>query len=1277
MSLSAAQNPIWSHVQRGLVYPSPHAIYAIFFRRSGGGGKALTKEVLHDLLKDLRDHVHDHLQSAHTSAVAGVGFPLWREWANGAALPPGMGYLLPDAGNPATSAVFARSNGTIIDSAGDLWFHIKSANAEHCTRVLDFIRTRLETEEACVDPQRTLVQPAARKTGSYGDDPGKVIGCRFSENLNNATDPLSLEQNVLIDEEGPHRGASYVFAQRFHLNWSHILNMTPEQIEDLVGRTTGDVLIPSRDSRSHIKCARVQDDAGDTMQILRLSLPFGQSPAIHNADLLAKGANLRDEDGIFFAAYAKSVQVFEKILDSQIGPETGLMRDRVLAEVRSDAGGFFYVPSQDELGLEPVELPRTNADVSRYPGMDWTLLDRHFDQRSPNGLMFYNHKDYLFMMSTAAGDDRKRLDPPTHRVITLLANAFSRWQDNWYFDRKQQELEHLCAYVARKYGPQKAAEVMSLSVAERMGWTVKVSLGDVFASHEYGFRGRRQDKYGNWINGADTYHIHPQELIVGGLPNIGLGQGRYVIDYARKDEQIQNFFAGLSYASGVGHTVPAFQRALDKGVGGMIAEAAALRDAASDQGKREFYAGVVLALEGVSDHCLAFARLASEMAERAENDEDRENLSGIRMRMEKLATQKPSSMLEAAQLIFTLHAALHLTGEPTAIGRLDQMLAPFYEADRKAGLIDEERAQEIIDCFWIKVGEKVQLNRTMVEDHQPYGNLAMGGMSGNYPQGAANNQWIQQVTVGGTVADDAKGDGKPAYNDVTLFCIRAARRLPLNAPCLSLRTRRDMPDKILREAALALLSGGAHPILLSDEKVIPGLVASGEGVGDGKEPTAYTPVREKANGTWSSEVPLRYARDYACDGCYEPQLSGVSWFTLGGLTTPQVLEATLNQGKAWASAGPIWFRGQRISFTSPPSTEIHSFEQLVDLFFEHLRWMYAKQADGTVGVFGQMSAICPSPLLSALTAGCLEKGLDYYAGGPLFNVIAPGFTGLSTVIDSLWAIKKMVFDPAAAATSLPHLVEALICNWGESMQEPFVSVLEGPARIAARAENYRKLRQTAMKVPKFGRGNADVDAFGGQILRRVAETARSVFTEPEAPTAQKMVALANKLGTTEQPFGGFQIQPGVGTFENYVEFGGQCGASADGRHSGDPIASDLSPSPGFADLPVSQQTTSFLEALGAYTGNTDGYSDGAPADFSIREEFPADALARCLRAFADGAGSNLLTVTCANPETMAAAEKDPEKYDVLRVRMGGWTEFFVAMFPAHQAQHERRPMQST
>jgi pyruvate-formate lyase len=243
------------------------------------------------------------------------------------------------------------------------------------------------------------------------------------------------------------------------------------------------------------------------------------------------------------------------------------------------------------------------------------------------------------------------------------------------------------------------------------------------------------------------------------------------------------------------------------------------------------------------------------------------------------------------------------------------------------------------------------------------------------------------------------------------------------------------------------------------------------------------------------------------------------------------------------------------------------------------------------------------------------------------------------------------------------------------MVEPFVSTLAGPARIQGQAERYVNLREVALALPKFGRGDAEVDRFGSELIERVARTAVEVFTSPEAPTAQKMVELARRLGTVEKPFGGFQVQPGVGTFENYLEFGAGFGASADGRRLGDPLASDLSPSPSPADLPADHRSRSFLGVLEGYTGaGTRAMWDGAPTDLNIDEEFPAESLVQVLEAFAAGAGSNILTVTCASPSTFEGAERDPEKYDLVRVRMGGWTEFFVAMFPGHQEQHRRRPL---
>ena len=76
---------------------------------------------------------------------------------------------------------------------------------------------------------------------------------------------------------------------------------------------------------------------------------------------------------------------------------------------------------------------------------------------------------------------------------------------------------------------------------------------------------------------------------------------------------------------------------------------------------------------------------------------------------------------------------------------------------------------------------------------------------------------LLQMTVGGYGPN-----GKDACNDVTMMCLKASRRLPLNAPCLSLRLTPHTPQKYKQEAAKAILSGGAHPILFCDDKMVQG-----------------------------------------------------------------------------------------------------------------------------------------------------------------------------------------------------------------------------------------------------------------------------------------------------------------------------------------------------------------------------------------------------------------------------------------------------------------------
>lgn len=75
-----------------------------------------------------------------------------------------------------------------------------------------------------------------------------------------------------------------------------------------------------------------------------------------------------------------------------------------------------------------------------------------------------------------------------------------------------------------------------------------------------------------------------------------------------------------------------------------------------------------------------------------------------------------------------------------------------------------------------------------------------------------------QITVGG-----CNEKGEDVCNEITLMCLKACRRLPLNAPCISLRLTKSTPLEVKQAAVDALLSGGAHPILYHDEKMVAGM----------------------------------------------------------------------------------------------------------------------------------------------------------------------------------------------------------------------------------------------------------------------------------------------------------------------------------------------------------------------------------------------------------------------------------------------------------------------
>lgn len=1193
MSASQLRNEqVLEQTQSGLMFFPQHGIYLTI---SLADTSDAAKERVFALAGSLEEEC-GRLSSAGAATNFVIAFnpELWSSWTGGP--PPGQS----GDGSILGSSAHFRDNW----AASHVWLFLKSDAAGNCAELQAFVAGQLGELAADID-----VTAAAQR------EDGKVLDHHFNDGITSPSDPIGVIGPIVHDDDDAFAGGTWAFTQRFVVDWATYGPQNIDAKEDIIGRGIDGSIIPDDDPHSHIRRARVFDQNQSNVTVLRQALPFGSSPTAHSR-----------EEGIYFIAFASSTSAFEQILTNMAGGSDGTPPDKLLTIVNSNAGGYFYVPGRAALGLS-TSLSRDDFEPSDF----WKI-------RGGNNYMFFNGNDYINAMSTGKYTPG---DAPSDRILALAAETFARWRDNWYVLRDIPKVPHLKNYLEKD-----EQWILDAPVAIRKGTAIKKSLTQVHTTSHYPLT---EEDY-SWQ--ADTFRIHPGDVLFGVMPELSLARGKEVMPYLKEgDEQISSYLLGVSEGGMVGHVVPDHTVILEHGLAALIEDLKGRAETADNAATKEFYQSAQLALEGVQGWCLNYAALAEAMAADTPDTRswEKENLLSLAARARKLSTDKPETFVEGVQTVLMMHCCLHLIGNPVAIGRLDQYLADLYRNDSD---VTPEQAQEAIDALWVKLDEKAIHNRHYVTDHLGPGMTAVPYSGGNFPQGSAINQWIQQITVGGYTRD-----GEGGCNDVTQMCLKASRRLPLNAPCLSLRLYPGMPSEVIQEAAKALLSGGAHPILFQDDRMVTGLHQF-------------------------SKFPLEDARDYACDGCYEPMINGRTEFTFGTVPPLDALEMAINQGATIMGTGVVHLRGLQQGHRTPPAEEIHSFEEIQELMQMHLRWLIVRLFNGILANYGNIGKVSPGALLSVMMKGCVESGKDIYSGGAMYHLISPMFVGMSTTIDSLYAIRKLVYDDSTAVTTLPELLECLRSDWGHNFTEPFQSTLAGKERAEVKGRWFKEMRQIALDLPKFGTGHPEVDELGAWLADSVCSIARDLMENPPGLFAETLDNIRKNYGAE------MHMTPGIGTFEEYDAAGENSAASADGRRWAQPYPSDFSPTPVPQDLPpIPQDVNAAQPRRDSYRDIYEGMkswdnpaiyhqiSNASPVDLNIREDFSEDDLVEFITRYAngDGVGSNLITVSCGDPNTYAAAETEPERYELVRVRMGGWSEFFAAMFPVHQEQHRRRP----
>ncbi len=354
--------------------------------------------------------------------------------------------------------------------------------------------------------------------------------------------------------------------------------------------------------------------------------------------------------------------------------------------------------------------------------------------------------------------------------------------------------------------------------------------------------------------------------------------------------------------------------------------------------------------------------------------------------------------------------------------------------------------------------------------------------------------------------------------------------------------------------------------------------------------------------------PIEDARDYSNDGCWECIIPGRTNFGFCMLQVLQLLEYLLQGG--WSLV-----RGQKEVEGIPALDRFQTYDEFYAEFLRLLRDNLHKEIVNRNRNIPHREAIAPSPLLSAFMDDCIERGKEYSIGGARYHIFGTYLTGFANCVDSLAAIRKLVFEEKKY--SLAEIAEATRKNY----------------------EGYEPLRQYALnRVPKYGNDDDYVDSMANRLLGDFAD----IIKDEQANHPQDMI-----------------LGPGIATFEFYAKWGHDVGASADGRKSQEPVASNLSPVQG-ADL---QGPTAAIRSSTA--ADLLPYFTGGPVDMEIdpdevRGEQGLIRMVSLIHGFIDLRGL-ILTITGVSREKLLAAQENPEQYRNLRVRLGGLSAYFVTL----------------
>ena len=626
------------------------------------------------------------------------------------------------------------------------------------------------------------------------------------------------------------------------------------------------------------------------------------------------------------------------------------------------------------------------------------------------------------------------------------------------------------------------------------------------------------------------------------------------------------------------HLIPNYKKVIDVGFGAVRAQAQAILDKwengsepIENGDKYFFYKSVVITCDAYITLMHRYAAKCREEAEKAEPSR-REELLMLAESMDHLAEHPARNFREAIQATYSYQNFLYIDGDYQcpSFGRFDMYTWPYLKKQLDEGSITLDEAQELVDCFWVKCGliYNARLRHTT-------------RITGAYAE-------FNHMTIGG-----CDRTGRDATNPVTFMCLEAPARLLLHDPPLSLRVNRNAPKELMECAIAASKRAGGIPCFQNEELILESLIKN----------KVYEPEDAMDFGIVGCQELGASGNDY-CASC---SVNSCAYLNLGN-----IMNISINNG----------INPRNDAVCAPQLGYLYEMKS-----FEDVKEAVRKNTDVFMNWLCTVSSCTefyhmreyPVPALSVMLDGCMESGVDCAQGGAKYNSYGTGLLGIATLIDSLIAIKYMVFD--AKECTAQEFYDAWRANW----------------------QGHEELLTRIKRMPHHYGNN---DPYADEIAKWT------------------MDMIAGIVNSKTLRRGRFRV--GTFTASANVYFGTTTWATPNGRFSGESLSDAASPSQG-ADT---NGPTAVLQSVCSYdhTQFTNGFALNmrlSPATLS-RDDSIEKLRSMIMTYF--GMGGMEIQYNVVDSETLRAAQADPNKYRDLVVRVAGFSAYFVEL--ATQLQND-------